>query len=206
MTGPPPGAENPDEGPDVIRPREDVPTQRNLKLPQLSTFAPLVLVVVAVGAMGVLGLYQGQKIASLEETIAAEEAESRRLAPEIAKIKRLDEQRASLNRRLEVIDTLDRDRYFRIHLLDELNRSLPEHCWLERYEDQGGDRYAIEGVTFSNFQVSDLMQSLDRSPWFGQVTLEVAEKGTIEDVTVIKFKIAAQAVRAGGAVAQGGQS
>jgi type IV pilus assembly protein PilN len=189
-----------------LLPREDVPTQRNLKLPQLSTFAPLVLVVVAVGAMGVLGLYQGQKIASLEETIAAEEAESRRLAPEIAKIKRLDEQRASLNQRLEVIDTLDRDRYFRIHLLDELNRSLPEHCWLERCEDQGGDRYAIEGVTFSNFQVSDLMQSLDRSPWFGQVTLEVAEKGTIEDVTVIKFKIAAQAVRAGGAVAQGGQS
>jgi segregation and condensation protein A len=26
MTGPPPGAENPDEGPDVIRPREDAPT------------------------------------------------------------------------------------------------------------------------------------------------------------------------------------
>jgi type IV pilus assembly protein PilN len=187
-----------------LLPREDVPAQRSLKLPELSNFAPLVLVVVAVGAIAVMSLYQGQKIGSLRETIAAEEAESRRLAPEIAKIKRLDQQRASLNRRLEVISELDRDRYYRIHLLDELNRAMPDHAWLERFEDQGGDRYALEGVTFSNFQVSDLMQNLDRSPWFGQVTLEVAEKGTIDEVTVVKFKISAQAVRAATSVAQGG--
>ena len=189
-----------------LLPREDVPVQRSLKLPELSTFAPLVLVVVAVGAMAVMGLYQNQKAASLRETIALEEAESRRLAPEIAKIKRLDEQRASLNQRLEVISTLDRDRYFRIRLLDEINRALPDHVWLERCEDEGGDHYALEGVTFSNFQVSDLMANLDRSPWFGQVTLQVAEKGTIEEVNVVKFKIAAQAVRAGEVVAQGGSS
>ncbi len=189
-----------------LLPREDVPVQRSLKLPELGTFAPLVLVVVAVGAMAVMGLYQNQKAASLRETIALEEAESRRLAPEIAKIKRLDEQRSSLNQRLEVISTLDRDRYFRIHLLDEINRALPDHVWLERCEDEGGDIYALEGVTFSNFQVSDLMRNLDRSPWFDQVTLQVAEKGTIEEVDVVKFKIAAQASRAGATVAQGGSS
>jgi len=187
-----------------LLPREDVPAQRNLKLPELSTFAPLVLVIVAVGAMGILGLYQNQKLANLNEIIAAEEAESRRLAPEIAKIKRLDEQRSQLNQRLEVISALDRDRYFRIHLLDEINRALPEHLWLERCEDGGGDRYTFEGVTFSNFQVSDLLQNLDRSPWFERVDLLVAEKGTIDDVTVVKFKLEAQAIRAGAGAAQGG--
>ena len=143
-----------------LLPREDVPVQRTLKLPDLGSFAPLVLVVVAVGVVVILGLYQGQKIANLEQTIAEEEAESRRLAPEIAKIKRLDQQRQSLNQRLEVISNLDRDRYFRVHLLDELNRALPDHLWIERFEDQGGDLYAMEGVTFSNFLVSDLLQAL----------------------------------------------
>ena len=85
-----------------LLPREDVPVQRTWSLPDLSTFAPLVLVIVAIGVMTILGLYQGQKIANLNQTIAEEEAESRRLAPEIAKIKRLDEQRESLNQRLEV--------------------------------------------------------------------------------------------------------
>ncbi len=187
-----------------LLPREDVPVQRTLSLPDLSTFAPLVLVIVAIGVMTILGLYQGQKIANLNQTIAEEEAESRRLAPEIAKIKRLDEQRESLNQRLEVISALDRDRYFRVHLLDELNRALPEHLWVSRFEDAGGDRYTIEGVTFSNFLVSDLLQNLDRSPYFDGVDLTIAEKGEIESVDVIKFKIQAQAVRTPGSLAYGG--
>lgn len=187
-----------------LLPREDVPVQRNLTLPDLSSFAPLVLIVVAVGLVSILGLYQSQKISNLEQTIAAEEAESRRLAPEIAKIKRLDQQRQSLNQRLEVIGTLDRDRYFRVHLLDEINRSLPDHLWLERCEDEGGDRYAMEGVTFSNFLVSDLLQNLDRSPYFTDVVLEVAEKGLIDKVNVVKFKIKARAVRSGAGMAYGG--
>ncbi|MEZ4388340.1 MAG: PilN domain-containing protein [Candidatus Krumholzibacteriia bacterium] len=187
-----------------LLPREEVPKQRRFALPELSTFAPLVLVVVAVGAMAVLGVYQVQKVKNLEQTIAAEEAESRRLAPEIAKIKRLDEQRASLNQRLAVIGELDRDRYFRVHLLDELNRSLPEHLWLTRCEDRGGDLYAIEGVTFSNFLVSDFLQNLNRSPYFTSLILEVAERGVIDEVRVVKFKVQAQALRIPDNQAQGG--
>lgn len=187
-----------------LLPREDAPTQRSLKLPELSSFAPLVLVVIAVGVMATLGLYQSQKITNIEEFIAASEAESRRLAPEIAKIKRLDQQRASLNQRLEVISALDRDRYFRVHLMDELNRALPEHLWLTRWEDLGGDSYALEGVTFSNFLISDLMQNLDRSPFFTSVNLQVAEKGKIEDVNVVKFKIQTRAVRSGADAMYGG--
>jgi type IV pilus assembly protein PilN len=187
-----------------LLPREDVPVQRSLALPDLGSFAPLVLVVIAVGVVTILGLYQGQKIANLEQTIAEEEAESRRLAPEIAKIKRLDQQRQSLNQRLEVISSLDRDRYFRVHLLDELNRALPDHLWIERFEDQGGDLYAMEGVTFSNFLVSDLLQNLDRSPYFTGVTLEIAEKGRIDDVNVVKFTIKAHALRQPAGLAYGG--
>jgi type IV pilus assembly protein PilN len=187
-----------------LLPRDEVQVKRNLALPELSTFAPLILVVVAIGVMTVLGLYQGQKIANLEQTIAAEEAESRRLAPEIAKIKRLDEQRSSLNQRLEVISALDRDRYFRVHVLDEVNRALPDHLWLTRFEETGGDVYTMEGVTFSNFLVSDLLQNLDRSPYFNGVDLQITEKGLIEDVNVVKFELQARAVRPAAGAGYGG--
>jgi type IV pilus assembly protein PilN len=187
-----------------LLPRDEAPAQHSLRLPELGMFAPLVLVVVALGVLATLGLYQGQKVANLEESIAVAEAESRRLAPEIAKIKRLDQQRASLNQRLEVIGDLDRDRYFRVHLLDELNRALPEHLWLTRWEELGGDQYALEGVTFSNFLVADLMQNLDRSPYFTGVNLEIAERGKIDEVGVVKFKIQTRAVRGGAGVTYGG--
>ncbi|PID78819.1 hypothetical protein CSA17_05130 [bacterium DOLJORAL78_65_58] len=178
-----------------LLPHEELPKKKGLQIPQLNTFAPLILILVAALAIGGAYIHQSKQITALEEVIAEEEAESRRLAPEIAKIKRLNQQRKDLNDRLDVITELDRDRYFRVHLMDQLNRSLPEHMWLTRFEDIGGDSYQVEGVTFSNFLISDFMQRVTNSPWFATVDLTVAEKGEIGEVEVIKFKAKAQAVR-----------
>lgn len=177
-----------------LLPREELPRQKSIQLPAVGNFAPLALVAVAVVVIASAHFYQSQKIGDLKETIAEEEAETRRLAPEIAKIKRLNQQRKDLNDRLDVITELDRDRYFRVHLLDELNRSMPQHMWLTRFEDVGGNRYSVEGVTFSNFLVSDFLQNITSSPYFAGVNLMVAEKGEIGEVKVIKFKAMASAV------------
>ena len=178
-----------------LLPQDELPKERSIQLPALGNFAPLALVAVAVLVIAGSHFVQAQKVRDLQQTIAEEEAETRRLAPEIAKIKRLNQQRKDLNDRLDVITELDRDRYFRVHLLDELNRSLPEHMWLTRFEDTGGSRYAVEGVTFSNFLVSDFLQNMTSSPYFAGVNLLVAEKGEINEVQVIKFKATASAVR-----------
>ncbi len=178
-----------------LLPQDELPKQSSLKLPNVGAFAPLAIVLVAALGIGSAHIYQSQKISALKEVIAQEEAESRRLAPEIAKIKRLNQQRKDLNDRLDVITQLDSDRYFRVHLMDELNRSLPSHMWLTRFEDVGGDTYAVEGVTFSNFLVSDFLQNVTRSPYFSGINLLVAEKGDINDVQVIKFKAQARAAR-----------
>lgn len=177
-----------------LLPKDELPGRKGIQLPQVGNFAPLALVAVAVLVIGGGHFYQTQKIDALQTTIAEEEAETRRLAPEIAKIKRLNQQRKDLNDRLDVITELDRDRYFRVHLLDELNRSMPEHMWLTRFEDAGGNRYNVEGVTFSNFLVSDFLQNVTSSPYFSGVNLLVSEKGEIGEVKVIKFKAVASAV------------
>ena len=178
-----------------LLPRDEMPAGSRISLPNVGNFAPLALVLVALVAVGAVYMHQSNQIKALNEIIVEEEAETRRLAPEIAKIKRLNQQRKDLNDRLDVITRLDSDRYFRVHLMDELNRAMPEHIWLTRFEDIGGDRYAVEGVTFSNFLVSDFLQNVTSSPYFAGVDLLVAEKGEIEDVRVIKFKAEAKAVR-----------
>ena len=178
-----------------LLPREEMPAKSRFKMPHVGTFAPLVLVLIAAAIISGAYIFQSQQINALEEIIAEEEAEARRLAPEIAKIKRLNEQRQSLNDRLDVITRLDADRYFRVHLLDELNRNVPEHMWLTRFEDIGGDIYAVEGVTFSNFLISDFLQNISQSPYFSGINLLVAEKGEIEKVQVVKFQAQATAVR-----------
>ena len=178
-----------------LLPRDEVAKPHKLVLPGVGAFAPLVLVLVAACSVAGGYVYQSQQISILEEIIAEEEAESRRLAPEIAKIKRLNQQRQDLNDRLDVITRLDSGRYYRVHLMDEINRSLPSYTWLTRFEEVGGDSYAVEGVTFSNFLVSDFLQNVADSPWFSNIDLLVAEKGVIDEVQVIKFKARARAVR-----------
>ncbi len=187
-----------------LLPQEEAPAQRAVRLPKIGSVVPLVAVLAVLAGMALAFTYQARRIDELKSTIANEEAESRRLAPEIAKVQSLNRERDEVNRRLDVITQLDRDRYFRVHLLDELNRALPEHVWLTSLEEQGGTRYAIEGVTFSNFLVSDVLQNISRSPWISGVDLVVAEKGEINDVPVVKFKATATAVRqpAGAALAE----
>ncbi len=178
-----------------LLPREEIVTTRAWSIPQVGNFAPLALVVAALLTCGVVHQLQAGRINRLQQTVAEEEAETRRLAPEIAKIKRLNQQRKDLNDRLDVITELDHDRYFRVHLLDELNRSMPDNMWLTNFEENGDGSYSVEGVTFSNFLVSDFLQNITNSPWFGSVNLLVAEKGEIGDVRVVKFKAQATTTR-----------
>lgn len=184
-----------------LLPQEETSTKRSFRLPKVGSVVPLLMVVAVIAGLALTHTYQSRKIADLQATIAEEEAESRRLAPEIAKVQRLNREREEVNRRLDVITRLDRDRYFRVHLLDELNQGMPEHMWLTAFEEQGGGRYAVEGVTFSNFLVSDLMQALLRSNHISAVDLVVAERGQIEQVPVVKFKATASALRTAGGVA-----
>lgn len=178
-----------------LLPRDEIVTRRAWNIPQVGNYAPLALVAIALVTCGVVHQLQANHIKALRRTVAEEQLETRKLAPEIAKIKRLNQQRKDLNDRLDVITELDGDRYFRVHIMDELNRSMPDNMWLTRWEENGDGSYSVEGVTFSNFLVSDFLQNISNSPWFTNVNLMVAEKGEIGDVRVIKFKAQARTAR-----------
>jgi Tfp pilus assembly protein PilN len=57
--------------------------------------------------------------------------------------------------------------------------------------ESGGATVTIEGVTFSNFIIADLMTSLEDSGRFQQVALVRAQEGNIEDVRVVQFAMSA---------------
>ena len=63
---------------------------------------------------------------------------------------------------------------------------------LTSYEETANpNQVQIQGVTFSNLLVADFMSRLESSPLYGTVDLIVAEKGTIDQRNVVKFKITA---------------
>ena len=150
--------------------------------------------VLALAAATILGVVvsQNARIGSLNNSIAEIDAQSRALAPQIEKVKRLAQERAELDLRLGIISKLEQGRTQSVRLMDELARCVPDHLWMTQAQQDASGQLSLEGVTYSNLVVSDFMSRLERSPLFADVELQVAERGQVTQKDVVKFKITCQ--------------
>ena len=153
---------------------------------------PIVIVAAAVLVIAGTAVSQRTRAMTLTHNIADIDAESRRLAPQIARVQRLAQERAELDLRLGIINKLQQGRTQSVRLMDELARCVPDHLWLSGASQDGATSLSVEGVTFSNLVVSDFMSRLERSPMFANVELEFAERGTLTDRDVVKFRLTCQ--------------
>jgi len=150
---------------------------------------PIVIVAAAVLVIAGTAVSQRTRAMTLTHNIADIDAESRRLAPQIARVQRLAQERAELDLRLGIINKLQQGRTQSVRLMDELARCVPDHLWLSGASQDGATSLSVEGVTFSNLVVSDFMSHLERSPMFANVELEFAERGGTPDHQVVKFRV-----------------
>ncbi|MFN8587980.1 MAG: PilN domain-containing protein [Candidatus Eisenbacteria bacterium] len=128
----------------------------------------------------------------LEKSIEQVDNESRALAPQIARVNQLAQERAELDLRMGIIHRLESGRTQSVRLMDELAKCVPDHLWLTGATQDAGSTLSLEGVTYSNLVVSDFMARLERSDLFGNVELSVAEKGTVAEKSVVKFRLTCQ--------------
>lgn len=180
-----------------LLPSEERAAKRKLTLPTISGGAVLWVtlgVIVYGGAVAGIWTLQSRKIKDYETKIQALNEESARLAPQLAKIRKLQEEREEVNKRLAVIASLDKDRYLRVRMMNDMCLNVPDNCWLTEVKESGGARVSIQGVTFSNFIVADFMTSLETSGRFQEVALVKAQEGTIEEVRVVQFAMNATLV------------
>ena len=177
-----------------LLPLEDRKKSRRLKLPSFSGGGPkliwaLAAVVVYGGMVVAMAGLQAKTINDLETKIAAAKEESARLAPQLERIRKLTKEREEVNRRLNIIASLDRDRYFRVEVMNDIAEKLPANSWLTSVKESGGTNVSIDGVTFSNYLIADLMNNLEKTDRFSNVTLSIAQEGRIDDYKVIQFTL-----------------
>ena len=174
-----------------LLPAEDRSKKKELHLPEMSTVYLVAAIVLFVAAIGVTSTVQRHRVRSLEKKIEVAKEESRKLAPQLAKIKQITREREEVNRRLNLITSLDRHRYYRVKLLNDISYKLPANCWITDINELSPNNFAIDGITFSNFTVADMMSNLENSPLITSVDLKVAERGQIKKREVMKFSLSA---------------
>lgn len=171
--------------------------ERRLKLPSFSVGGPVIvwavgIVAVYVGMILAVATLQARSIRDLESKIEVAKKEAAELAPQLERIRKLTKEREEVNRRLSVIAELDRDRYFRVKLLNDIASQLPGNMWLTLVKETSPTSLSMEGVTFSNYLVADMMANLERSERFQVVDLGISEEGHIMEHRVVQFKLDTQ--------------
>ena len=86
--------------------------------------------IVAVLAIGFLFLTQSARAAELEEREQKALADSTRYAAVLKEKARAEAQRDTVVRQLNIIRSIDNNRFVWPHLLDEISRALPPYTWL----------------------------------------------------------------------------
>ena len=87
-------------------------------------------VVLAVAAVGILFTSQNARAGEVGENIDRAVRDSTRYAKVLAARHQLSAERDSVHRQLQIIRTIDENRYNWAHILDEVSRSLPAYTWL----------------------------------------------------------------------------
>lgn len=109
----------------------------------------------------------------------------------IEKIKTIQKERDAMIARMNIIQRLQNNRPLTVHLFDDLVKQLPEGVYLTSLEREGS-KVTLKGRADSNSRVSDLMRSLEKSPYIiNPVLTEIKtqdEKSTQVRHFILTFK------------------
>jgi Tfp pilus assembly protein PilN len=152
--------------------------------------------VLPVAAIGLVALgctttmmLQGARLSSLERDVAEARAECEQYKKTIALIDEMVLKEQELNRRLNLVEQLDRNRYKTVRVMDEVARRVPRYMWLTSMKNLNADRVAFDGYAFSNLVVSDLMSELDRSNLFADTELSIVKRQEVDGQNAVNFTV-----------------
>lgn len=102
------------------------------------------------------------------------------LDKQIAEILELEQQKARLKARIDVIERLERSRPEVVHLFDQLVRTLPDGVHLTSVK-QTERQIQLKGIAQSSTRVATYMRNIEASEWLGSPSVDIIEtKGTAD--------------------------
>lgn len=153
-------------------------------------FVVSIVAAVLLGAVSVVGAHL-----LVAEQIQGQEARNQFLRSEIARLnriaeemKKLDETKARLLARLDIIQNLQTSRPTMVRVFDTLARIAPDTLYLSSLKTEGNN-ITLNGTALSNYVVSDFLRRLVETPLFGEPVLRQIDNRDIAGVRVSIFDL-----------------
>jgi type IV pilus assembly protein PilN len=150
----------------------------------------LVLILVA-GGVAYVHSRISSEITSVKGRIVQMESDIKQFQPQLDQVAAFRKKKANLEKKIDVIDGLDRARKGPVRIMHELAAHTPKRLWLTNLTTKG-TALTLSGQSLDNELVASLLHALNESPYFSGVDLnntKLTEGGG--GLKVVKFALQA---------------
>ena len=153
----------------------------------------LVLIVVG-GVIGFVHSEMNQRVVMARARVAQMQRDIDQFKPQLKQVAAFRKQKAKLEKKIDVIDELDRARSGPVRVMSELASRTPQRLWLTSVSTSGGEIH-LKGASLDNELVAVFLRGLGDSEFFDEVDLDGTKlEGGKGDLRVVSFGIRANLV------------
>jgi type IV pilus assembly protein PilN len=153
----------------------------------------LVLLVVG-GGIGFVHSEMSDRIILARARVGQMQRDIDQFKPQLEQVAAFRKKKAQLEKKIDVIDELDRARSGPVRVMSELAHRAPERLWLTSVTTSGGTIH-LKGASLDNELVAVLLRGLGDSEYFSEVDLDGTKlKGGTGGRKIVDFAIRANLV------------
>jgi len=115
------------------------------------------------------------------------------LKKDIAEVEKFKGRKAELQKKVDIISNLQRDRVGPVRYFEALSSAIPEMCWIDKFEIKGSS-LAVSGVALNNITVANFMTALSNTGRFRDVFLGSADQASVQNTKLVRFNLTFLAV------------
>jgi Tfp pilus assembly protein PilN len=134
----------------------------------------LLIFIIAAGAIGYMFWSVNSKLNDLNRNIKMAQEEKQRLEGIIAEVNKYQADKDLLERKLNLIIELDKNRSSPVELMIQLQQLKPNHLWFNKVTERGG-QVTIEGMAISYNSIAEFDGNLTKSEYFAENNVELLD-------------------------------
>jgi type IV pilus assembly protein PilN len=155
----------------------------------------LIMMLILVGAgIGFVHSEMNERTAVAQARVAQMQRDIDQFKPQLEQVAAFRKKKAKLEKKIDVIDELDRARSGPVRVMSELAMRTPERLWLKSVKTEGG-QIQLKGMSLDNELVAVFLRGLGDSEYFDSVDLDGTKlENSKSNLKVVSFGIRANLV------------
>jgi type IV pilus assembly protein PilN len=154
----------------------------------------LFMLLIVGGGIGFVHSEMNEKIVVAKARVAQMQRDIDQFKPQLEQVAAFRKKKAKLEKKIDVIDELDRARSGPVRVMSELAMRTPERLWLKSMKTTGGT-IQLKGLSLDNELVAVFLRGLSDSEYFDAVDLDGTKlEGGKGNLKVVSFGIRAELV------------